>query len=49
MSISNWTNQSSILVDSEQVEECQDFCYLGSTVTSDEGYDTVMTGTQCLE
>ena len=34
-SIRNWTNQNSILVDSEQVDECQDFCYLGSTVTSD--------------
>jgi len=41
MSIGNWTNQSSILVDSEQVEECQDFCYLGlgSTVASDGGCD----------
>jgi len=39
MSIGNWINQSSILVDSEQVEECQDLCYLGSTVTSDVDCD----------
>jgi len=42
MSIGNWTNKSSILVDSEHVEECQDFCYLGSTFTSDGGCDRVI-------
>lgn len=34
-----WTNPYNIIVDYEQVEECEEFCYLVRVVTKDGGRD----------
>jgi hypothetical protein len=37
MTIGNWTTTNKIQVGGEELEECQEFCYLGSTINQDGG------------
>jgi hypothetical protein len=39
MTVGNWTSTVKIKVGSQEVEECQEFCYLGSTINNDGGCD----------
>jgi len=39
MTIGNWKTTGEIKVGSKEIEECHEFCYLGSTITNDGGCD----------
>jgi len=37
--VGNLKSTGKIKVESKEIEECQEFCYLGSTITNDGGCD----------
>jgi len=37
MTVGNWKTTGKIEVGSKEIKECHEFCYLGSTITNDEG------------
>jgi len=39
MTVGNWKTTGKIEVESKEIEECHEFCYLGSTITNDGGCD----------
>ena len=43
MCIGNWTTTGKITIGTEEVEECREFCYLGSTINNDGGCDREIT------
>jgi len=37
MTVGNWTTSAKFKVESEILQECEEFCYLGSTISDDGG------------
>ena len=47
MHIGNWTTTGKVMIGPEEVEECGEFCYLGSTIGNDGGCDREITIRLC--
>jgi len=37
MTVGNWSTSAKIKVGSEVLQDCEEFCYLGSTISQDSG------------